>query len=168
MTNLVYVRESFFGDFWFCYWKVVFFHLSVSHSVHGGWVMCVFQYALGQTPTGQTPPWVDTPYVSQHALGQTSPPTATAADGTQTYWNAYLFTLKATSEIATKTHIGLILILNIWRTLISPFMGPLFRYTVTSTMGSKEVSFLEIYQMYFVRLDEFMWNLWVCVLCRYG
>ena len=51
-----------------------------------------------------------------------------------------LLTLKATSEIVTKTLIGLILILKIWRTLISPFMGPLFRYTVTSTMGSKGVN----------------------------
>ena len=118
----------------------------------------------GQTPTlppqadtlRQTLPRADTPLCIPACIGADPLPDGHYSGRYASYWNADLFTLKATSEIAAKTPIGLILILKIWRTLISPFMGPLFRYTVTSTMGSKEVSFLEIYQMYFVRLDEFM------------
>ena len=34
--------------------KVMFLHLSVSHSVHRGG--CASQHAMGQTPPGQTPP----------------------------------------------------------------------------------------------------------------
>ena len=88
--------------------RVMFLHLSVSHSVYGG---CVSQHALRQTSQhalrqmppqadisqhtlGQTPPQAD---ISQHALGQTPPGQtypgmhwgrqppplmATAADGT--------------------------------------------------------------------------------------
>ena len=74
--------------------KVMFLHLSVSHSVH--------RVCVGQTPSplpadisqhalGQTPHWAD---ISQHVLGQTypnmhcgrhpPPPTATTADGAHT------------------------------------------------------------------------------------
>ena len=59
--------------------KIMFLHLSVSHSVHGGGG--VSQHALGQTPPGQTYPsmhWGRHPtgtHISQHALGQTPPQT---------------------------------------------------------------------------------------------
>ena len=51
--------------------KVMFLHLSVSHSVHR---VCVGQTPppedISQHALGQTPPWAD---ISQHALGQTYP-----------------------------------------------------------------------------------------------
>ena len=84
------------------YGKVMFLHLSVSHSVHrGGWQT----HPLGSHPPGQTHPlsrqplpprrhdprqtlpWADTPWVDtpprQTPWADTPPPeTATAADGT--------------------------------------------------------------------------------------
>ena len=55
--------------------KVMFLHLSVSHSVHRGG--CLPQCMLGYNPPGKTPP-------RHHSPGQKSPPlqTATAADAT--------------------------------------------------------------------------------------
>ena len=58
--------------------KVMFLHLSVSHSVHMG---CVSQHALGQTPLGQTPPGQTLPgryppgrhLLGRHLLGRHPP-----------------------------------------------------------------------------------------------
>ena len=83
--------------------KVIFLHLSVSHSVHRGFC----HTPLVQTPPGQTPPlgrplWADTP-IGRHHPGQTPPawtPTPLCAvhagmrstSGQYTScWNAYLF-----------------------------------------------------------------------------
>ena len=79
--------------------KVMFLHLSVSHSVHRG--VCLSQHALRQTT-----PWAD---ISQHALGQTSPgqtynsmysgrsplPDGHYSGWYASYWNAFLLKIKA-------------------------------------------------------------------------
>ena len=64
--------------------KVMFLHLSVSHSVHRGVsAQCMLGYTPpraetpGQTPPGQTPPWADTP-PEPPSQKHTPPPTATA------------------------------------------------------------------------------------------
>ena len=50
--------------------KVMFLHLSVSHSVQRGRGFCL--WSLGRHPAGQTPHWADTP-LGRHPLGRHSP-----------------------------------------------------------------------------------------------
>ena len=53
--------------------KVMFLHLSLSHSIHGG---CLADTHQADTPR-QIQPWVDTPWpdtpLARHSLGQTHP-----------------------------------------------------------------------------------------------
>ena len=91
--------------------KVMFLHLSVSHSVHRGVSASV--HAGIHTPPGQTPPWEDTPPgrhpltqcmlgykhpSAQCMLGYTSPLLSACWDRHgywcrryTSYWNAFLF-----------------------------------------------------------------------------
>ena len=97
--------------------KVMFLHLSVSHSVHRGCVypstqrvgvcipVCNGERVLplgpgvytppGQTPSGQTPCWADTPSGHTHPLGRhppyTHPPDGPLSRQCASYWNAFLF-----------------------------------------------------------------------------
>ena len=75
--------------------KVMFLHLSVSHSVHGG---CISQHALGQTPPPQcmlihTHPWqvhagIHTP-CPVHARKH-PPPGGDCCGRYASYWNVFL------------------------------------------------------------------------------
>ena len=67
--------------------KVMFLHLSVSHSVHrGGVCLSVYWDTITPPPPEQTPPGADPPGTRHPPPEQTPPPpgaeTATAADGT--------------------------------------------------------------------------------------